>query len=167
VVQRFGRLVRSIGRRTGLDESDMDELIQDVRLRLWRTQGDGEQAGTVSATYLHQAARSAAIDIVRARRTAVAVASQPLDTTELHDAVPTPDVQLEEHETAARIMSAVDELAADRRTAVKLHLAGYRREEIASILGWNEIRTRNLVHRGIADLRARLTAMGIVPTGGS
>lgn len=160
-------MVLSIGRRAGLGEADMDELIQGVRLRLWRTQGEGERTDTVSATYVHQAARSAAIDIVRARRTVIAAASQSIEDTVLHDAATAPDVLLEEQETAARIMAAVNELAADRRAAVKLHLAGYRREEIASMLGWSEIRTRNLVHRGIADLRTRLIALGLAPSGES
>ncbi len=167
VIQRFGRMVLSIGRRAGLGEADMDELIQGVRLRLWRTQGDGDRSDTVSATYVHQAARSAAIDIVRSRRTMIAAASQSIEDTVLYDSTAAADVLLEEQETAARIMDAVNELAPDRRAAVKLHLAGYRREEIASMLGWNDIRTRNLVHRGIADLRARLTTLGLAPSGES
>jgi RNA polymerase sigma-70 factor, ECF subfamily len=160
-------MVLSIGRRAGLADADMDELIQGVRLRLWRTQGDGERAETVSATYVHQAARSAAIDIVRARRTMLAEASQPLDDVILHDRAMSPDALLDERETAEQIMKSVEELAPDRRAAVKLHLAGYRREEIASMLGWNEVRTRNLVHRGIADLRARLEVLGLAPMGES
>ncbi len=143
----------------------MDELIQGVRLRLWRTQGEGAQNETVTATYVHQAARSAALDIVRGRRTIMASASQSIEDTVLHDPGTAADALLEEQETAARIMDAVNELAPDRRAAVKLHLAGYRRDEIASMLGWSDIRTRNLVHRGIADLRTRLTALGLSPSG--
>lgn len=160
-------MVLSIGRRAGLADADLDELIQDVRLRLWRSQGDGERAETVSASYVHQAARSAAIDIVRARRTVIADSSQPLDDVVLFDRAAGPDALLEERETAERIMASVNELAPDRRTAVKLHLAGYRREEIASMLGWSEVRTRNFVHRGIADLRARLEELGLAPMGDS
>jgi RNA polymerase sigma-70 factor (ECF subfamily) len=42
-----------------------------------------------------------------------------------------------------------------------MHLAGYAREEIAQLLGWSEAKTRNLLYRGLADLRERLTARGI------
>lgn len=167
VIQRFGRMVMSIGRRAGLADADLDELIQSVRLRLWRTQGDGGVAGTVSASYVHHAARSAAIDIVRARRTALATASEPIHDIIIADGARSPDVQLEERETAGRIMAEVDRLAPDRRTAVKLHLAGYPREEIATLLGWSDVRTRNLVHRGMIDLRTRLIALGLNPSGGS
>jgi RNA polymerase sigma factor (sigma-70 family) len=167
VIQRFGRMVMSIGRRAGLADADLDELIQGVRLRLWRTQGDDARAETVTASYVHQAARSAAIDIVRARRTVIASASESIHDTVISDSASTPDVQLEERETADRIMAEVDLLDPDRRAAVKLHLAGYRREEIASMLGWSDVRTRNLVHRGMADLRTRLLALGLAPSGGS
>jgi RNA polymerase sigma factor (sigma-70 family) len=160
-------MVFSIGRRAGLADSDMDELIQGVRLRLWRAQGDDARVESVTASYVHQAARSAAIDIVRSRRTLIASGSQSIEDTVLTDAAVTPDVELEERETATRIMAVVDELAPDRRAAVKLHLAGYSREEIASLLRWTEVRTRNLVHRGMTDLRTRLVELGLTPSGGS
>lgn len=160
-------MVMSIGRRAGLADGDLDELIQGVRLRLWRTQGDDARAETVSASYVHQAARSAAIDIVRARRTVIASASESIHDTIIADTTSQPDVQLEERETADRIMAEVETLAPDRRVAVKLHLAGYQREEIASLLGWSDVRTRNLVHRGMIDLRTRLAALGLAPSGGS
>jgi RNA polymerase sigma factor (sigma-70 family) len=167
VIQRFGRMVMSIGRRAGLADADLDELIQGVRLRLWRTQGDEARAQTVTASYVHQAARSAAIDIVRARRTVIASASESIHLTVIADQTNQPDVQLEQRETAARIMAEVETLAPDRRAAVKLHLAGYNREEIASLLGYSAVRTRNLVHRGMTDLRTRLAEVGIAATGGS
>jgi DNA-directed RNA polymerase specialized sigma24 family protein len=46
---------------------------------------------------------------------------------------------------------------------VRLHLAGYAREEIAHLLSWTEPRTRHLIYRGLADLRDRLRARGIGP----
>ncbi|MDZ7632112.1 MAG: hypothetical protein U5K74_12410 [Gemmatimonadaceae bacterium] len=142
-------------------------MIQAVRLRLWRTQGEDSRVESVAASCVHHAARSAAIDIVRARRTLIASESQSIDDIVLTDAGVTPDVALEERETAARIMTVVDELAPDRRIAVKLHLAGYSRDEIAALLCWTDIRTRNLVHRGMTDLRTRLAALGLAPSGGS
>jgi RNA polymerase sigma-70 factor (ECF subfamily) len=42
-----------------------------------------------------------------------------------------------------------------------MYLAGHPREEIAEVLGWSEAKTRNLLYRGLADLRARLTELGV------
>ncbi len=159
-------MVLSIGRRAGLDEADLDELTQRVRVRLWRAQDGQADADAVTASYVHQAARSAAIDIVRTRRGLLAGNSEPItDATVLSDPAPLPDVALEREETSAQILAAMDSLSPDRRTAVMLHLAGYSRDEISGMLGWQGARTRNLIHRGIADLRERLTALGLSPDG--
>ena len=37
--------------------------------------------------------------------------------------------------------------------------------EIASLMGWTEPKTRNLLYRGLSDVRAELTAMGYGPRG--
>jgi RNA polymerase sigma-70 factor (ECF subfamily) len=70
---------------------------------------------------------------------------------------------VERGELAAQIDAALETLAVDRRVAVRMHLLGYDRDDIARALGWTEARTRNLLYRGLDDLRRRLTAMGIGP----
>jgi RNA polymerase sigma-70 factor, ECF subfamily len=57
-------------------------------------------------------------------------------------------------------------LAPDRKAAVTLHLSGYSRDEISAMLGWQGARTRNLIQRGMDDLRDKLTALGLAPKGG-
>jgi RNA polymerase sigma factor (sigma-70 family) len=167
VVQNFARMVRSIGRRAGLDEADLDELIQGVRLRLWRRHGEAWRETDVTATYVHQAAQSAAIDIVRARRGLMARATEPItDDAPMADRAMLPSVALEQQEATDRILAVIASLAPDRRTAVTLHLSGYSRDEISTILGWKGARTRNLIQRGMDDLRDKLTALGLAPRGG-
>ncbi len=60
---------------------------------------------------------------------------------------------------------AVEARAGSRRVVVRLYLAGYKREEIAEMLGWSEPKTRNLLYRGLADLRGALERAGVVPPG--
>jgi len=160
-------MVLSIGRRAGLDDADLDELVQAVRLRVWRAKGDADdtRVDEINTSYVHTAARSAVIDILRSRRSHLVRDAEPIESLPLADTSDAPDRALESRETTDGIMMAVDALPPDRRAAVKLHLAGYRREEIASMLGWSVVRTRNLIHRGIADLRERLTEQGLAPTG--
>jgi RNA polymerase sigma factor (sigma-70 family) len=74
-----------------------------------------------------------------------------------------PHEDVEARELAAQIDAALETLPADRRVAVRLHLAGYDRDDIARSLGWSEARTRNLVYRGLEDVRRRLAVMGIAP----
>ena len=49
---------------------------------------------------------------------------------------------------------------------VRLHLAGYHRDEIARLLNWTEAKTRNLLYRGLADLRKQMVEVDGAGAGG-
>jgi RNA polymerase sigma factor (sigma-70 family) len=160
----FGTMVRRVGWRHRLSDADVDELVQDVRIRLWRARADGEQIRTVTSSYVYRTAVSAALDLLRRRRAHHAEPLEPDD--EPGEASRTPEPvgpaeELAESELAEEIARAVDTIAPARRPVVRMHLAGYPREEIAAMLGWTEAKTRNLLYRGLADLRERLSARGI------
>jgi DNA-directed RNA polymerase specialized sigma24 family protein len=42
VVNRFANMVRSVGHRHGLSDDDVDEVVQEVRIRLWRSRSTAE-----------------------------------------------------------------------------------------------------------------------------
>ena len=65
---RYGNLVRWAGRRSNLDETDIDEVLQDVRVRLWRARPSEAQLAATPASYVYRTAMSAAVDLVRRRR---------------------------------------------------------------------------------------------------
>ena len=69
--------------------------------------------------------------------------------------------EAETHDLEAQVISALEALPLSRRTAVRMYLSGYDREEIADLLGWTEAKTRNLLYRGLDYLRGRLNKMGI------
>lgn len=158
-VERFRGMIASVGQRHGLSENEIDEVMQEVRLRLWRNRGEVETLRSVGSSYVYRTAVSAALDIIRARRARRTGldAVLPLDGL---DVVATQDAtaEVEDRELADRVMAAVDQLATNRRPVVRMHLAGYEREEIARALGWSVGKVRNLLSRGLADLRAELAA---------
>jgi DNA-directed RNA polymerase specialized sigma24 family protein len=53
----------------------------------------------------------------------------------------------------ARIEAALRQLSPDRQRAVRARLMGLEYDEIERLTGWAYDRTRNLVSRGLADLR--------------
>jgi RNA polymerase sigma-70 factor (ECF subfamily) len=165
VVARFGESMRKTARRHGLSEDEIDDALQDVRIRLWRALGTGEKIRRAPASYLHRTVVSAAIDFIRrrrARRESV-VPHDDVSSLNVEDPPARADRGLDESEIAAEVARAIDELVESRRAVVRMYLAGYEREEIASLLGWSEPKTRNLLYRGLDDLRATLTARGITP----
>lgn len=165
LVGRFGELLRRAGRRWGLAEQDLDELLQDVRIRLWRALQTGEKISTVTASYAYRTAQTAAVDLMRRRR---GRRETPLpayaEAVPAMVAVAAPQLeQVTRDEVTQQLEAALGQLAKPRSVAVRMHLAGYPREEIAQLLGWTEAKTRNLLYRGLADLRSQLTDWGIGP----
>jgi RNA polymerase sigma factor (sigma-70 family) len=161
-VSKFGAMVRQVGRRYRLDEDGVDEVMQEVRIRLWRARGTGEQVGDTNTSYVYRTASSAALDVIRRRRSRRAEQHETLDErSALAAAEPDPHLQLEGSDLAERVHRAIETITPARRPAVRMHLAGYPREEIADLMGWSEARTRNLLYRGLADLRERLLAEGV------
>jgi RNA polymerase sigma-70 factor (ECF subfamily) len=156
VLKRFAGLVRAIGARHRLSVSDLDEVMQDVRIRLWRARSTREQIEGLPTSYVYRTAVAAAVDLLRKRRSGVPGEADPLeaaaDVADVHDA--TRDA--EDREGVERIMAVVDALPDARRAVVRMHLMGYEREEIGKLLGWTDGKTRNLLYRGLADLRELL-----------
>jgi DNA-directed RNA polymerase specialized sigma24 family protein len=65
---RFASMVRQVGRRYRLDESAQDEVMQEVRIRLWRARGTSEQIDETNTSYVYRTASTAALDVIRRRR---------------------------------------------------------------------------------------------------
>lgn len=164
VIQRFQRLILHAGRRHGLRDEDVDEVLQEVRVRLWRAQRSPETIGAVGSSYVYHTAVAAAVDIFRRRR-AYRTGAEIVEEVSINQPTtsPGPAADAEGHELEERIFAAVDSLLDSRRTVVRMYLAGYGRQEIAAALSWDETRVRNLLHRGLADLRERLLTLGIGP----
>lgn len=162
VVTRFATMVRSVGWRHRLSDDDVDEVMQQVRIRLWQAQGDSEQIRRTPASYVYRTAVSAAVDLIRRRQARRADLMVPIEGHA--DPAPetaSPERDLESGELAEQVARAIDTIPASRRPVVRMYLAGYPREEISKLLGWSEAKTRNLLYRGLADLRGRLTEWGI------
>lgn len=169
VLTRFADMVRWVGRKHGLEESDAEDLLQEVRIRLWRARGTGEKIAGSPASYVYRTALSAAVDLIRKRRSRPEDPIDPDRRSGDHPAgvLAGPDRRLEATDLADRVARIIEGLSENRRPAVRMYLAGYDLAEIAGLMGWSEAKTRNLIYRGLADLRTRLKAQGIGPAGES
>lgn len=166
VLERFGGVVRRVCWRYRFTGSDVDELLQEVRIRLWHAHGGQEGAGehieAIPASYLHRTALSAAVDLLRRRRARRADHMISIDDEpEAMAEAPGAELDLAESELADQVERAIQSIHSTRRPVVRMHLMGHPREEIARVLGWSESKTRNLLYRGLADVRERLLAEGV------
>ncbi len=165
LLDRFQGMVRSVGWRHGLDDHELDELMQAIRLRLWHARGSPEQIRATPSSYVYRTAITAALDVIRARRTRL---EDPTDVAHREPSVPAsrgPEAVVEAADLSQLVAQALEEITPSRRPVLRMYLAGYDREEIARLLGWTEAKTRNLLYRGLADLRGLLAARGVGPEG--
>jgi RNA polymerase sigma factor (sigma-70 family) len=166
VITKFAGMVRRVGWRHRLSDADVDEVMQEVRVRLWRahqgTDGESEQIANAPASYVYRTALSAALDLLRRRRARHTDQMVELDNVVAQALTPGPEAELAANELAGQVTRAIDMIPSSRRAVVRMYLAGHPRDEITALMGWTDAKTRNLLYRGLADLRERLTEMGIV-----
>ncbi|MGH7460090.1 MAG: RNA polymerase sigma factor, partial [Longimicrobiales bacterium] len=123
-VRRWQGLVQRAARRYGLLGQDEEELTQDLRIRIWRALSrGGENPKGIGSSYVYQAAMSAAVDLLRRRRSERAAHTAPLD--QLQDVIAAPAMHaIDETDLSAALEQALSTLASDRRVVVRMHLDG-------------------------------------------
>jgi RNA polymerase sigma factor (sigma-70 family) len=162
LVRDYGRLIRHVVCRVGgaAAQNDRDDIEQAVLLSLW-TQLAREQTIDHPASYVYRAAvretvRAVARLRARAEQT-VAGGLDELPAERQSDA----DRGVEAREQREALQAALRALPGDRARAVRAHLAGFTVEELMQVCGWPYQRARNLVARGMADLRTHLRSRGL------
>jgi RNA polymerase sigma-70 factor (ECF subfamily) len=162
VVEEFGTLLRrAIVRFCPHDKGlHFDDIEQEARLRLWRAlQAEREVANY--ASYLYRIAATATIDAMRRiqarhEEQLETLIEQRIDEGEVMIA-PAPVNDSPER----KVMSAVEKLPDEQRRAVGLYLQGMTSQDVADLMGWTEPKSRNLVYRGLKELRKSLREEGM------
>ncbi|HET8645854.1 MAG TPA: sigma-70 family RNA polymerase sigma factor, partial [Vicinamibacteria bacterium] len=169
LLEGYDRLIRGIvgrvGRRLGFTRENFltrEDIEQEVRLDLWKQVARGQQID-FPATYIYKATLR---ETLRALRRHSAREMVSMDSTHATDQLLDPVDPF--HALAAKeqfreIILAVRCLAPDRQSAVRAHLTGFGFHEIMGLYGWSYQRTRNLISRGMADLRRSLNDKGEAP----
>jgi RNA polymerase sigma factor (sigma-70 family) len=156
LLTRYSGLISHAARTRNLQDSDVDEVLQDVRIRIWRSLSTREKIALAPASYVYRTAISASLDLIRRRRADRVEHSERVSENQAVASGTGPDQTVEAAEFAALLAEALSRIRESRRLVVRMHMAGYHRCEIAEIMGWTEAKTRNLLYRGLADLRQQL-----------
>ena len=146
-----------------------DDIVQEACLRLMRAV-ERERDIRDLASYAYRIAATTTIDAirrVRARREDQLRVEGDADDEDRGPHVVadsperSPEREAERAELLGRVEAAMSRLIENRQRAVRLHLEGMTTAEIGSLMGWTEAKARNLVYRGLTDLREALRAEGI------
>lgn len=158
-IDGFAGMIRKVARDRGLDAADVDEVLQDVRVRVWRAAAAQGKAPQVSSSYVYRTAMSAALDLIRRRRGAVIV-SDAAAVAAVASRLGNPGHDVAHEELEREVVRALASLPESSQVAVRMHLLGYRRRDIGRHLRWSDGRTRNVLHRALTTVRATLIERG-------
>ncbi|MGB9836174.1 MAG: RNA polymerase sigma factor [Candidatus Saccharicenans sp.] len=154
LLNNYSSFLHSLVRRYNLDRFGLEaeDLLQEVRLRIWKLVSD-EKKLINPASYLRKMVDSVVIDqIRRLRKEEEFFLSEKLRLISELD----PDPPLYDYSTSSlreEILRALDQLMDTRKMVVKLYLLNMSLKEIASYLNFSEDKTRNLLYRGLTDLK--------------
>ena len=171
VVEEFGVLLRrAIVRFCPRDKGlQFDDIEQEARMRLWRALQD-EREVTNYASYLYRIAATTTIDAMRRvqarhEEQLEILVDQRTDEGEMMllpaPVKDSPERLAESREAVDRVMSAVAKLPDAQRRAVGMYLQGMTSQDVADLMGWSEPKSRNLIYRGLKELRKSLREEGI------
>jgi len=171
VVEEFGVMLRrAIVRLCPHDKGlQFDDIEQEARLRLWRALQD-ERKVTNYASYLYRIAATATIDALRRvqarheEQLEILIDQRTDDGDIMLAPAPvkdSPERLAESREAVDKVMSAVAKLPDAQRRAVGMYLQGMTSQDVADLMGWSEPKSRNLVYRGLKELRKSLREEGI------
>jgi RNA polymerase sigma-70 factor, ECF subfamily len=154
---RHGRLIFSLALRILRDQSDAEDIVQDVFSQAWRQAARYESSRGNAVAWLLNLTRSRAIDRLRGRRARPETTAGDPASLDLPDRSRPLDQQIALSHEAARIRAAVDELSVLQRVAIELAFyEGLTHVEIADRLELPLGTVKTRIRQGLLKLRERL-----------
>lgn len=135
---------------------DPDDISQDVRIKIWKLLHSEKNISNYSS-YIKKIVNSSVIDQLRKLRREEGIFNHEKQVAERELAY---SIELSRFRALEETVGkAVDSLIDSRRQVVKLYLLNLSIPEIAGYLHWSTDKTRNLLYRGLSDLKRALKAM--------
>jgi len=157
ILDRFSGLIRVHiikfnPQRFGLDP---DDISQEIRIKIWRLLHHEKNIRNYPS-YIKKIVNSSVIDVLRKwkRDEGIMLLEKQKKVSEIKRDYPAA-LSLEDN-LRDTVAQAVDSLIESRRKVVRLYLLDMTIEEISAFYNWSTNKTRNLLYRGLADLKSIL-----------
>jgi RNA polymerase sigma-70 factor, ECF subfamily len=157
VYDRHGRLVYSLALRILKDQSDAEDIVQDVFAQAWRQAARYQPGRGAVVAWLMNMARSRAIDRLRRRTTQPQSPYDPETASEIPDTAQPIDEQVVWAGRAEVVRGALDALPLLQRIAIELAFyEGLTHLEIAERLEVPLGTVKTRIRQGLLKLKDRL-----------
>lgn len=160
--KKFSGLIRAYTLKFDLQRYgiEIDDIVQEVEIKIWKV-FENEKNIENSTSYIKKIISSTVIDHLRKLKREKGIIALEKQKVISEQSLHYEKEGIDEREAKEIIGKAVDALIDSRRCVVKLFLLGMTIDEISSYFDWTRDKTRNLVYRGLADLKEILKKKGI------
>ncbi|MEM9801851.1 MAG: sigma-70 family RNA polymerase sigma factor [Planctomycetota bacterium] len=157
VLTRYSSLVWSLASGLSKDPHEVEDVVQDIFVDVWRSANRYDPAVASEATFIATIARRRVID--RRRRAGRRVDPEPLEEELAPGENDAGLRQVELDDEAAQAREAVAQLSGDRRRVLELSVVnGLTHREIAADTGIPLGTVKSHIRRGLAEVSERLKA---------
>jgi len=161
VLNKFARFIRLNIQKFDLPKSGIDpeDVIQEIRIKIWNILNDEKKIIHYSS-YIKKIVDSSVIDHLRRMRRERGLLQ--IEKQKIAEWKQSYEREIPYDGNLMNIIhDAVESLIESRRKVVKLYLLNLTINEISIFYDWSKDKTRNLLYRGLADLRKILREKGI------
>lgn len=159
VINRFSLFIKGYIQKYNLQKNgiDPDDIIQEVKIKIWKILDD-EKKIINYASYIKKIVDSSVIDKLRKLKREEGIflyERQKIVSERKRHYKDRTEITLDKN-LKKIIAQSVDLLLESRRKVVKLFLLNMTIDEIAALFHWSKDKTRNLLYRGLNDLKNML-----------
>ncbi len=157
VLSRYSALVWSLSSSLSKDPHEVEDVVQDIFVDVWRSAARYDPAVASEATFIATIARRRVID--RRRRAGRRVDPEPLDEELAPGAEDEGLRQVDLDDEALQAREAVAQLSGDRRRVLEMSVVeGLTHREIAADTGIPLGTVKSHIRRGLAEVSEKLKA---------
>ena len=162
VIGNFARFIESNIQKFDPQKSGIDpeDISQEVIIKIWKVLHDEKNVHNY-ASYIEKIVNSTVIDQLRRfrRQTGIInIEKRKRIADQKNHYTMNSRVETDHSESIGK---AIGTLMESRRKPVRLFLLNMTLDEISIYLNWSRDKTRNLLYRGLADLKRALKEQGI------
>jgi RNA polymerase sigma-70 factor (ECF subfamily) len=163
ILTRFSGFIRAMIRRYHPEKFgvDLEDVLQDVKIKIWKLLHDEKKIENYSS-YIKKIVETSVIDQFRKFKREEGIYLHEIDKhIRENNGVSPYDSPYIEMDLKDLVGKAVNGLIESRRKVVQLYLLNMSIEEISLYFHWSKDKTRNLLYRGLCDLKKILKEKNI------
>jgi len=156
-------------KKRGLSLHDLEDIEQEVKINIWKQLSKSETEIINLNSYIWRVTYNATCNILGKRYkekwiTFDEAQMEQVIVNEEYDNKTNilPDQEYERGKLMDILEESIDTMIDSRRQVLKLYIIGMSKKEIAKFLGWSVDKVRNLLYRGIKDLKIILEKRGVM-----